>query len=195
MIYNKQLESDYINILQYIDKYTKELGAEDVQIDTEQLAQICGEIRQNFPHADGLAKASAFKKVANFVSHFLAYKPIKTTIRTIEDVSPEKADINAIVAFDIAIMCLENSKIVKEGGREIAVDRPIYISGHSYRDVIEALSVSTISPKHHYQILAVFFEQLVYKTNSHCEYKEHPTLETPYGEPFGVAGGDEMSGV
>lgn len=195
IIYNKQIEQDYLNILQYCNEVTKALGAEDVPINTEELAQICIDIRQNFPHTDGLAKASAFKKVANFVSHFLAYRPIKAAIRAISDVSLEKADINAVVAFDIAIGCLQHSKIVKGAEVELVVDQPLYVSGHSYRDIIEALSVTTVSPKNHYQLLAVFFEQLVYKTNGHCEYKETPSLSTPYSKPFDASGGDDLSGL
>lgn len=195
LIYNSSAVKDYNNILRYIDDFTKEIGVSDVQIDIEELVTLCQEIRQDFPHTDGLNQASVFKKVANFVAHFLHYRPIKSVVPVIHGVDPDRADVNAIVAFDIAIACLEKSKIVKSAEVEIEVDRPIYVSGHSYRDIIEALSVTEVSPKQHYQLLAVFFEQLVYKTNSHCEYKDSADAPTPYGTPFSVTDGDGMAGV
>ncbi len=195
MIYNKSAVTDYNNILRYIDDFTTSVGVGDVQIETEDLAILCQEIRQDFPHTDGLLKASVFKKVANFVSHFMHYRPIRSVVPVIGDGDPSREDINAIVAFDIAIICLENSQIIKDGGASITVDQPIYISGHSFIDIIEALSATEISPKQHYQLLAVFFEQLVYKTNGHCEYKDVSKLQTPYSEPFNVTDGDDLAGA
>lgn len=195
MIYNENPLIDYDNILHYINEYTKSFGVQDVQVETKDLLALCSSIRTKFPHVDGIEKASAFKKVANFVAHFIQISPIKTAIAATAGNASEKSDINAVVAFDIAIACLEKSSIELGPENIKKIDQPIYISDHSYKDIIEALSTSDICPEKHYQLLAVFFEQIVYKTNRHCEYPPKNSGPTYYGEPFSPNYGDEMSGV
>lgn len=204
MIYNQRPEQDYNNILRYIDDFTSifvdQLSIDFIQIDTSSLAVVCSGIRQRFPHIDGFENASAFKKVAYFVAHFMWRKPIRTKFSVIDGISEERADINAVVAFDIAITCLQGSKIVKKDGTTKAIDKPIYLSDHSYKDIIEALSVGEICPEHHYHILAVFFEQLVYKTNPECQYSPDNPAEdgspqaSYYATSHSVTDGDDMMG-
>lgn len=204
MIYNQRAEQDYNNILRYIDDFTSsfrdQLSIDFIQIDTSALTAVCSGIRQKFPHIDGFENASAFKKVAYFVAHFMSRRPIRTKFSIIDGISEEKADINAVVAFDIAIACLEGSKIVKKDGTTQTIEKNIYLSDHSYKDIIEALSVGEICPKHHYHILTVFFEQLVYKTNPECQYSpDNPAADgshqtSYYGTPFSVTDGDDLMG-
>lgn len=191
MIYNSNAAEDYKNILQYINEYTKGFGAQNVQVDPTRLTQVCLNIRSQFPHVDGIDNASAFKKVANFVAHFIHLKPIKSSISALGGAG--HSDINAVVAFDIAILCLQHSHIRQKSGALTAINRGIYISDHSYHDIIEALSAPNICPTQHYQILAVLFEQIVYKTNPQCQYSPEPSTLGYYIKPHSVTESDDMS--
>jgi len=190
---------DVISILTFIDEFTSEIGVQGVQINSHDIKTICVEMRAEFPHVDGLSKASVFKKMANFVAHFLSYSPIKTGF-------PENAikgysgrfDPNAVIALDMAIRCIQGSHIKGNNGNSKCVEHPIYLSDHSYSDIIFSLSQGDIKPKSHYHLLAVFFEQLTYKSNPHCEYKPENGQEQSssyYPGPHPVDGGDDMAGI
>lgn len=191
MIYASNPIDDYNNILQYINEYTKAFGVNIVQIDTAALIKVCFEIRNAFPHVDGIESASVFKKAAYFVAHFIKAKPIRAEIMAVGGAA--KSDINAVISFDIALAILQNSKILQSDGGTKSVDQPIYISDHSYTDIIEALSSEHFCPTYHYQLLAVLFEQLVYKTNRHCEYLPKP--ERGYYPTVHSVTGDSMHGA
>lgn len=191
LIYIKE-STDVINILRYINEFTKNVGIADAQVDSEALLQVCVSMRQEFPHIDGLEKASTFKKVANFVAWFVYLAPIKSTlpsgcVRGIDSsINP-----NSVVAFDIALHCLQNSTIcANDGDKEVA--NPLYVSDHSYADIIDALS-RDVQPKTHYHLLAVLFEQITYKSNPHCEYQKGE--ENVYYPKVYDLPQDDMAGV
>lgn len=195
MIYTGSEHQDVINILTYINEFSKTIGVEPPRIDSPAMFRICAGIRNDFPHCDGLAKASSFKKVAYFVAHFLFEKPIKTQFDSLKIEGLESFDPNAVVALDIAIICLEKSTINSDrDSTERCISNSIYLSDHSYADIVQALSIDGLCPAKHYHLLAVFFEQLVYKTNRHCEYQPKPKGGY-YATPFSVTGGDDLSGV
>ena len=137
MIYANSPIDDYNNILQYINSYTKAFGVNAVQIDTDALLKVCFEIRNAFPHVDGIESASVFKKAAYFVAHFIKARLIRAEIMAVGGAA--KSDINAVISFDIAIFTLQNSRIIQLDGNTKSVDKQIYISDHSYTDIIEAL--------------------------------------------------------
>lgn len=198
MIYTGDPIQDQNHIAQYINEYTKTLQVSDVQIDTKALREACFGMIAKFPHADGIDKASAFKKMGNFIAHFIFQSPIRSSFPTLVIAGAPEYNPNAVVAFEIALYCLENSKIVQSNGEIKALSKPIYISDHSYGDIIDALSSEDISPKHHYKLITVLLEQIVYKTNGHCEYKPtNPTGSSPglYTEPYPASSGDDMIGV
>ena len=84
---------------------------------------------------------------------------------------PIVVDSNAVIAFDIAITCLNSSTIANKDGEDKALSNPIYISDHSYWDIIQVLSKG-ITPQLHFHIISVYLEQLVYKCNPELEYSE-----------------------
>jgi hypothetical protein len=189
--------TDRNNILRHIDDFTSVIGHPEVQVDSHQILEVCLRIREKFPHVDGLEKASVFKKAANFVAHFLEVRPIKSELQVpIRKCS--STDMNAVIAFDIAMILLEHCTIVRDDGDTITVDRPLYVSNHSYADIIEALSSEHITQKTHYHMLSVFFEQLTYKTNPQCEYRGSGSTDDTYSAagyyPL-VEGGDDLYGV
>lgn len=192
MIYQDHVEADVVNILTYINDFTQQLGIPNVQVSTAELLSVCLGMRRNFPHVDGLTKASTFKKVANFVAWFVSVGPIKShfpadSIRGLDGTF----NANAVIAFDIALFCLDNSQIATPTGNK-TISKQIYVSDHSYADIICALSQDNLSPETHFHLLAVFFEQLTYKSNRQCEYgQDGNNLYYPY-TPFHM---DDMTGV
>lgn len=147
------------------------MGFDDgLAVDSNALWGACTGMREKFPHVDGLEGSSAFKKVANFVVYFVAEKPIKAD-RVQVKVGDEvlKLDLNAVIALEIAVFCLNNSEIAGANGSQ-RVDNGLYLSDHSYFDIIWTLS-SGITPQSHYHLLALYFEQLTYKCNPDLEYK------------------------
>lgn len=180
MIYNETIHDDLKNIYHYINHFTKELGVEKVQIDTDECFQVVINYRKKFPYVDGIEESSTFKKVSNFVCFFLSKRPIKTVFPDSATKELSKYDPNAIIAFDIAIACLEGSTITLEDGGDRLISANITLSDHSYYDILDALSSIDINPKNHFKLLAVFFEQLTYKCNPDCEYdssRYYPRLD------------------
>jgi len=195
MIYMENPIIDRNNIIRYIDDFFGENDMQSVQVDSSEVYEVCLRMRTLFPHVDGMKKSSAFKKVANFVAHFIEIKPIKAFLPdyTIEGLS--SFDINAVIALDIAITCLHKATIMRDDGKIDTIENPIYLSNHSYADIIQSLSFDHITQKTHYHLLAVFFEQMVYKTNRSCEYKDTDSDEPSAFYPELLPGGDDMYGA
>ncbi len=172
MIFNENKKDDLINILSYIDGYVSKLPIDQLQINIEEMEKVIEGMRFPFPHIGGIDDASSFKKISNFLSWFLAFKPIKTQLPKYS-FSKELAecDINAVIAFDISLIALERSVIHQQDNEDFVVSNPIFLSEHSYLDILEALSEEGIKPEKHQKIFSVFLEQLVYKTNPECQYQ------------------------
>lgn len=171
ILYNDDVNTDLIALLTYINDFTKSLGVEEVVIDPDIVRSLLSGMVHDFPHIDGLEKASPFKKAANFIAFFIAQKPIKDPFP--ESIVGEKLVAlrnhqNAIVGFHLAIDSLDGAVICRENGETITLDNRIQVSKHSYLDIIEALC--GVTPVNHLKILAVFLEQLAYKSNPDCQY-------------------------
>jgi hypothetical protein len=203
MIYSGDWAADYNNIARHINSSTKAIGVRNVQVGSNLLRAVCLGMYQDFPQSDGHANASAFKKVGAFVAHFMHHRPIKSSAPGYQVGGIESPDLNAVIAIDIAIISLEHSTIHQKGGAITTVSQPLYLSDHSYADLIDALSLGCEEPKHSYHMLAVYFEQLVYKTNRHCEYSAQnggggdPSKPRVYQAPvpYSVTDGDELGGL
>lgn len=197
MIYTKDIHQDRDNIIRHIDDFFRALGVSGMHLDSSEVLSVCIRMRSKFPYKGGIDKASVFKKAANFVSHFLELKPIKSQLPNGYKIGDMiDFDINAVIALDIAIICLTDSSITQSNGNVVTINEPIYISDHSYADIIEALSNPDMKQETHYDLIRVLLEQITYKTNPHCEYKPSTTQSKKgfYTEPFNLWK-DEMSGV
>ena len=190
MIYNEDPKDDLVNILDYIDSFSETLGVKNVSVDSKACWEAIIKSRNQFPYVNGIDESSTFKKVSNFVCWFIAKKPIKTIFPDSAVKKLAQYDPNAIIAFDIAIACLEASTI--HGLKEtLTISKKISVSDHSYYDILDALSTSNILPETHFKIISVFFEQLTYKCNNHCQYETslyYPDTSnsTGIGGSFGV---------
>jgi hypothetical protein len=196
LLYTKNAVDDRNNVINHIAEFIGANDGHDIQVDSQEVLSVCVRMRRDFPHVDGMEKASAFKKVANFVAHFLELRPVKSSMDIpIEGIGTDY-DINAVIALDIAIASLQGSIIKFDNGTKKTVDKPIYISDHSYADIIHALSEPNITQKTYFHILAVLFEQIVYKTNGHCEYKGQVNAQEDGPGYYGyLPGGDDLWGV
>lgn len=170
LIYTEDVYTDFRNLLDFINAYSKQPG--HYPVDTDQLWSVCTGMRADFPHLDGMEKSSAFKKVSNFLVYFMAEKPIKETTITLGSNGEQVVvDSNAVIGLHIAIVCLNNSTIIGKDGSSKPLKNRIYISDHSYCDMIQIISKG-LTPQIHFHLICVYLEQLVYKCNPDLEYPE-----------------------
>tara|TARA_R110002073_G_scaffold307054_1_gene476512 strand:+ start:244 stop:924 length:681 start_codon:yes stop_codon:yes gene_type:complete len=199
-IYSGNWLDDHNNILKHIKSSVAVLGIQGLQIDLGHLQQACLGMYQDFPPSNGHGKATAFKKVGAFVALFMHYKPIKSELSGCEIGGIIDPDLDAVIAMDIAITALEGSRIFQNSESEVVVSEPIYLSDRSYADEIDAFSLGCEHPTISYLMLAIYFEQLVYKTNPHCQYAtdgegQPPVKEGFFQTPCPVGYGDDLMGV
>lgn len=170
VLYNDEMDFDLVALLTHINEFTKGLGVIGVAINPDICRSVLLGMRQDFPHRDGMEKASAFKQLANFITFFVAEKPILGPFPK-EIIGVELAQIanhhNAMVAFQVAVDSLQGATI-KRGDDTIMLGKRIELSRHSYIDIIDALSDAT--PATHFKMVTVLLEQLAYKSNPGCQY-------------------------
>lgn len=185
MIYTDNWKQDVLNILVAIDGFfegyiKEELTVESVDIDTARVEQVVKYYTHNFPHMHGgIKEASAFKKSAVFLCSFISMKPITNVdypcgIDQHYSFSHPLAKYgpNAVFAIAFVVHLLLGVRINgRKDGRECLISRQIAITEHSYNDLMCALS-SDITPEHHWMLLAILLEQMVYKTNPGCQYTD-----------------------
>jgi hypothetical protein len=178
MFYNGDPDRVLAKVLAFIDAFTKELKIYDVLIEVGRIRSVINGGLLDFPHKDGVHKASPFKLAANFVCNFIAEQPIRSpfglagfgqtvTGKTICGIENHQ---NAVVAYHLACFALEGATIRRGDGTEVIIRNPIWVSQHSYCDIIDALSVAT--PVTHFKMVTVLLEQLVYKSNLDCQYEK-----------------------
>ena len=171
LLYNDDIDIDMFALLTYINDLTKALKIHDVAVDTNVLRSLLLGIRQDFPHSEGIEKASAFKKIANFVTFFVADGPIIDPFPE-SVIGPELSKIanhqNAMVGLQIAIDNLHGATIHTNAGNTLRLENRIKLSKHSYIDIVDALSAATHVT--HFKMVTVLFEQLAYKSNPDCQY-------------------------
>lgn len=202
MIYQQTEDQDKSAILRRIHAVSQELGIDRVDVSSTDLEYVCYSMRRRFPCKDGLEKASIFKKVAYFVTIFINVAPIKSDFLA-HQVGEElvKVNINALMAFDIAIRVLTRAKIYRSDGQIFTGSRRISLSNHSYMDILDALSSTSeaqITPQSHFKLLSVFFEQLVYKDNPDIQYpanEDKPAVYAAEAIIHSCSGGDDMTGT
>jgi hypothetical protein len=163
---------DTINMVAFINEFTRESGLEDVDISVPKIQGILAGMRMDFPHFEGQDKASPFKKAANFICYFNAERPLANPFPAslagdfLHQVSNHQ---NAIISFLYACEALHGASLHKHDCNEpCVIANPIKVSRHSFEDIIDALAVA--SPQSHFKIVSVLLEQLVYKTNPECQY-------------------------
>lgn len=215
LIYNDDIEHDKEMLTDYFNAVAVNLEVSDMQYDTAALNACLLSMRQPFPHVDGLSKASVFKKVANFIAHFMFHRPIRSQLDNVFRLDLDSYDINAVFAIEIAFYELQDARIFREGEPDKVISKPLYLSNHSYQDLVDTLSTAVPTSGEmpsemanqalnlSYRFLTIYVEQLAYKTNGHCQYEpDDDGGGTPsgggygiYQEAFPVTDGDDLEGV
>ena len=169
--------SDFItnlaSIAVYVDSFAKSLGLQELRIDPNALNAIAvALVRPDFPHVDGLDKASPFKKAANFFVWFVAEKPILDELPDVI-ITPQLKSIsnhqNVIFAYHMAVDCLHEATLYR-GNEPVILKEKIRVSRHFFYDFVEAFSAAV--PNVHFKVVSLLFEQLAYKVNKDASYPE-----------------------
>lgn len=172
LYFNDDVNEDLSSILVFLEGIGFNDSQKRMAIDISKIRSILNGVRQDFPHKDGMSKASIFKKVANFIVYFVSERPIQSDITGIIKMPSEIAEIpnhiNTLMAVFIAIAALHEAIIHGENGEEKKLINKIKLSKHSFVDIIDALSSST--PNTHFKLVSVLLEQLTYKSNPECQY-------------------------
>jgi hypothetical protein len=157
----------------YVNSFAKSLGINELNVNPNAFQEVASALlRPDFPHKDGIEKASPFKKAANFFVWFVAAKPILDEFPDSIITSDLKRIVNhqnVILAYHMAVDCLHGAQLHKNGGR-ITLDRKIRVSQHFFHDFVEAYSAAT--PVSDFKQVSLLFEQLAYKANPGASYEE-----------------------
>lgn len=171
-LYHNDMWVDTINMVGFINEFTRTGGLEDVDISIPKIRGILAGMRTDFPHFEGQDKASPFKKAANFICYFNAEKPLANPFPSSlvgDFLYKVRNHQNAIISFMYACEALHGASIYKEGDEDpCIISSPIDVSRHSLEDIVDALASAT--PQTHFKLVSVLLEQLVYKTNPKCQY-------------------------
>ncbi|MFH1098112.1 MAG: hypothetical protein V1749_11550 [Candidatus Desantisbacteria bacterium] len=164
-------ETDMVNTLQYINDYTKDIGVENIDIDTRKVyAVIMGAKQDGHYPTGGANRASVFRKLASFISYFVAERPIINAFpvnKIGEKLHCISNHQNAIIALEIANSSLKDAQIYRSDGMFLLTNE-IKLSDHSYVDIIDALT--GVTPSIGMKLVAVLLEQMAYRQNPDCEY-------------------------
>jgi len=167
------LNANLASIAVYVDSFAKNLGITQLNVDLPAFRSVAAALtRPDFPHKDGVEKASPFKKAANFFVWFVASRPILDELPdTI--ITPELKSIqnhqNVIFAYHMAVDCLHGAELQKNG-QTVSLTNKIKVSLHFFHDFVEAFSTAT--PQTDFKPVSLLFEQMAYKANPTAPYPE-----------------------
>jgi hypothetical protein len=167
------LSANLASIAVYIDSFAKSLGVTELNVDPAAFHSVAAALtRPDFPHKDGVEKASPFKKAANFFVWFVAARPILDELPD-SLITPELKSIqnhqNVIFAYHMAVDCLHNAELHKNG-EVVILKNKIRVSVHFFHDFVETYSAAT--PQNDFKPVSLLFEQMAYKANPDAPYPE-----------------------
>ena len=186
MLYSGTKEEQVFTLLAALDLFAKDYGLGgnelivDLRVDSAIIGQIVYAINDpDFPHCDGSAGASAFKKAAFLMTQIISLSPITGVVfsedldsyylssHILQDYNP-----NAVFALHLSLALIEDHSMERtDSGQKHASDITA-LTKHSYNDILSALSTLKICPKEHYSLIALLLEQLFYKTNPKSQYDD-----------------------
>ena len=172
LIYGGDVNTNLASLAAYLDGFA-EAAKWTLEVNPQAMTAVAAAlVRPDFPHVDGVAKASPFKKAANFFVWFVASRPITNPIPPgymDDDIRRMDNHQNVVVAYEFAMECLHNATI-QRGDKDLALKNRIRVSKHFFKDFVEAhLAAAPIS---HFKTVSLLFEQLAYKANPGVSYDE-----------------------
>jgi len=167
-LYSGDIGADYFNLLNFVEGFYKSFNVPSVNISAEAVNKVFAGMLLDFPHPTGTQKSSPFKKVAAFTTNFVAEKPIITPLPT-GTFGILSTHQNAIIAFELSRVALHGAIInCKERGA-LALENPIVISDHYWKDLIVCLSKCI--PSSGFEACSLIYEALAYNANPAISYK------------------------
>lgn len=171
MLYNNSVTQDKLNILEFLDSFSKAAKVENLAVDLGRLDVVCLRMRDDFPCSYGIDNASIFKKAATFVTCFIESSPLDRDAfkngELLDDVKSKNA--NAVVALSIAFKFMSLAKVTRSDDAIFYINKGIKLSWHSYCDMLDMLSHG-VNLNTHFMSLSLLFEQIVYKTHKEIQY-------------------------
>lgn len=158
----------------YMQGWAEGLGITRIVVDLDALDRLCADLAHpDFPHVDGEAKSSPFKKVANFFVWCVLHKPITSVILP-EVAGHEICTLpnhqNVFFAYHFSTLCLHGATLNRKDGKKVTLENRIRISHHSLCDLVD--TYGTVVPYQHFKPVCLLFEQMAYKANPNAPYKE-----------------------
>jgi hypothetical protein len=156
MVFTGNADVDYIAVVSLIDSFANKSG-QKINYDKQKIFSIIQYLDKDFPCINGLENANIFKKASRFLCDFVAERPVDGF--NVSNAKLEKINNyrSTVIGFHIVCAFIKDATVGKG-----TVKNPIALSQHSYIDIIDSLSQITST---HFNIVAVFLEQLVYKSN------------------------------
>ncbi len=167
--YSSALEG-YQGFIKFLNEAIEELGFEEpIDVNGYKLLSVFRNAFSDDNFLGGVKGASCFKKVSAFMCHFVVEKPLSSFPEERKN-SEGKLSIHAMIGLEFCMRSLVGSIINKEDNP--AKVKTLQLSQHAYKDIIYACSQEDIRSDSHCHLLSLLFEQICYKTNSNCQYKD-----------------------
>jgi hypothetical protein len=169
----QNFQGEVTSMALYVNDFAKGLGIKELNVNPQAFYEVASALlRPDFPHKEGMEKASPFKKAAHFFVWFVASRPILDELPA-EIITPQLKSIpnhqNVIFAYHMAVDCLHEAELHKNGDKVKLANR-ITVSEHFFSDFVETFSAAV--PMTHYKPVTLLFEQLAYKANPSAPYDE-----------------------
>jgi len=166
MILTGDQKTDFFTVMALIDSFAEASGGK-IKAKEDSLFALTKRIHIDFPCVDGLENANIFKKASVFLCEFIGEQIIENieSDSFCDKITKIPSYESAIVGFHVVTTLLNGATV-----GDSTIENPIELSQHSYIDIINALSSASINTS--FRLIAVFLEQLVYKTNPKLQYSE-----------------------
>ena len=142
------ITANLFSIAVYVNSFAKSLGITGLNVNPSAFQTVAAALaRPDFPHRDGLEKASPFKKAANFFVWFVAARPILDELPTsiiTQDLKSIANHQNVIFAYHMAVDCLHGAELHKSG-KIVILKNKIKVSQHFFHDFVETLYLCFLS--------------------------------------------------
>jgi len=174
LLHSGSAERDKKSLCDLLDEIGAAHSVTPFEVDEGAVERVLVEML-DLPWAPGIKNASPFKKVASFVSCFVARKPIITTL-PVSKFGPLADHQNAIAAHQIAVIALHGAVIECPFRGPFPLANPITVSRHYWKELIATLNNSGPAYFHYISLL---YEALAYEANPKASYKTLMRVATP----------------
>lgn len=157
--------------LVWTNDFLEGMGVTKCRINQEKALEFVTNLRkEDFPASGGFEKASPFKKAANIYVWLHTLNPFIESLPTsiVGDLlAGHRHSTASLVGFALVQRCLLGAEL-KKNGEVVKIAKPINISLHFFRDLVEASDC--LIPHTHFKLCSVLFESMVFEANPDLSY-------------------------